>query len=404
MEKTLKIGILRETRTPADNRVPLTPPQIISLQELYPFLEFYVQPSKIRCYSDDEFKYLKIPLAEDLSNCDILLGIKEVDKDSIIPNKVYLFFSCVGKGQQQNRDLLKAILKKYVRLVDYEYLKNDKGKRVVAFGKWAGIVGAYNALRARGIKTNRFNLKPAHECRDLAEMWAGLSLIQLKAGLKILITGGGRVANGALETFDRCNIVEISAEDFLTKKFDVPVICSIGPKDYLSHSTGQPFTMTHFMEHPEEYVSTFQPFTKVTDILVAGHYWDPRSPVFFTREDMRKKDFKISIIADISCDINGPVPSTIRTTTMDDPFYGYNPHLEREEPAFSNPTNITVMAIDNLSSELARDSSYDFGNQLMESTIHQLVTGDKEHMIENATIAKGGKLTTKFAYLTKFVG
>ena len=241
MEKTLKIGILRETKNPPDRRVPLTPPQIISLQELYPQLDFYIQPSSTRCFSDEEYRYLEIPLKEDLSNCDLLLGVKEVDKHTIIPKKAYMFFAHIGKGQSFNRDLLNELIIKGVRLIDYEYLKKENGNRVVAFGRWAGIVGAYNALRARGIKTNRFKLKPAHQCKDLNEMWAGLSLIHLKAGLRILITGEGRVAHGAMETFDRCNLVEISVEDYLTKDFDVPVICKIGPKDYTQHTTGQPF-------------------------------------------------------------------------------------------------------------------------------------------------------------------
>ena len=404
MEKTLKIGILRETKNPPDRRVPLTPPHIIALQELYPQLEFYVQPSNIRSYSDDEFKYLKIPLRENLSNCDILMGVKEVDKNTLIPDKAYMFFAHVGKGQASNRDLLREVIKKGVRLIDFEYLKSENGHRVVAFGRWAGIVGAYNALRARGIKTNRFKLKPAYLCRDINEMWAGLSLIELNPGLKILITGEGRVTHGAMETFDRCNVVQISVEDYITKKFDVPVICSIGPKEYTQHAAGQPFMFKHFNNHPEEYESTFLPFTKVTDILVTGHYWKPKSPSFFSREDTSKKDFKISIIADISCDIDGPIPCTLRTTSIAEPFYSYNPHLNKEESAFSNPYNITVMAVDNLPSELPRDSSHDFGTQLMENVMPELITGDKEGMIKHATITKGGKLTTGFSYLREYLG
>jgi saccharopine dehydrogenase (NAD+, L-lysine forming) len=403
MEKTLKIGILRETKNPADRRVPLTPTQIIALQELYPQIAFYIQPSNTRCYSNEEYDYLKIPLREDLSNCDVLMGIREVDKHNIIPKKAYMFFAHVGKGQFPNRELLRELMANYIRLIDYEYLKTENGQRVVAFGRWAGIIGAYNALRARGIRTNRFNLKPAHECKDLEEVWDGLSLIQLQAGLKILITGEGRVAHGAIETFERCNLVQINVEDYLYKEFDVPVICQIGPKDYTRHSTGQPFIFKHFVKHPEEYESTFLPFTKVTDILVTGHYWDPKSPVFFTKDSMKKRDFRISIIADISCDINGPIPSTLRTTTISDPFYSYNQHMDREEPAFANPYNMTVMSIDNLSGELPRDSSHDFGVQLMENTIQHLVNADKNRVLERATITKNGKLTSSFSYLSEYL-
>jgi saccharopine dehydrogenase (NAD+, L-lysine-forming) len=137
--------------------------------------------------------------------------------------------------------------------------------------------------------------------------------------------------------------------------------------------------------------------------LITGHYWDPRSPLFFTKEDMKGSDFKISVIADISCDINGPVPSTIRPTTIADPFYGYNPLLEAEEEAFTRSSNITVMAIDNLPGELPRDESLDFGRQLMRNTLHDLFTNKENSIIERATILKNGKLTSGFSYLEDYL-
>jgi alanine dehydrogenase len=403
MEKAIRIGILRETKNPPDRRVPLTPPQIIALEELYPFVEFFVQPSDYRCYSNDEYEYLDIPLKEDLHDCDILMGVKEVDKRILIPGKTYLFFAHVAKKQQHNHEMFREMAEKNVRLIDYEYLTTEKGDRVVAFGKWAGIVGAYNGLRARGIKTNRFKLKPAYQCRDLDEMWAGLSLIELKPGLKILVTGGGRVAHGAMETLGICNIVRVSPDDFLNREFDVPVFCQLGPEHYARHKSRQQFSFGHFTKHPEEYESTFLPYTRVTDILITGHYWDPRSPVFFTREDMKRPEFRISVIADISCDINGPIPSTIRPTTISDPFYGYNPQLETEEPAFSRPSNITVMSIDNLPGELPRDASHDFGKQLMQNALHDIMAGIESPMIERATILKNGMLTPAFSYLHEYL-
>lgn len=403
MEKTVKVGILRETKNPPDRRVPLTPPQIVALEELYPFVEFFIQPSDYRSYSNDEYEYLDIPLKEDLRDCDILLGVKEVDRRILIPYKTYMFFAHVAKKQPQNRELFRELAEKNISLVDYEYLTTVKGERVVAFGRWAGIVGAYNGLRARGIKTNRFKLKPAYQCRDLNEMWAGLRLIELKPGLKILVTGNGRVASGALETLNVCNIVQVKPDDFLNREFDVPVVCQLGPEYYVRHKRKQQFNFSHFTRHPDEYESAFLPFTKVTDILITGHYWDPRSPVFFTKDDMKKNDFRISVIADISCDINGPVPSTLRASTISDPFYGYNPFLETEEPAFTRPANLTVMSIDNLPGELPRDASLDFGKQLMRNALHDLFTNAESQMIERATILKNGKLTPAFAYLEDYL-
>lgn len=403
MEKTLKIGILRETKNPPDRRVPLTPTQITELEELYPFAEFFVQPGNIRCYANQEYEDLGIILKEDLSGCDILMGVKEVDKRTFVPGKTYMFFAHVGKKQPHNQEMLHEMALKGISLMDYEYLTTDKGERVVAFGRWAGIVGAYNGLRANGLKTNRFNLKPAHLCHDLEEMWAGLRLIRLDPGLKILVTGTGRVANGAMETLSVCNLLQVTPEEFLEREFEVPVVCQIGPEHYTSHKSGRQFSFPHFVKHPDEYQSAFLPYAKVAHILITGHYWDPRSPVFFTKEDMRSPDFRISVIADISCDVNGPVPSTIRATTIADPFYGYNPQLGIEEPAFTRPSDITVMAIDNLPGELPRDASSDFGLQLMKNLLPDLLAGKETPMITRATILKDGKLTPQFNYLSDYL-
>ena len=403
MEKTIKVGILRETKNPPDRRVPLTPPQIVALEELYPNVEFIVQPSDYRCYTNDEYEYLDIPLKEDMRDCDIFLGVKEVDPRTLIPDKTYLLFAHVAKKQLYNHEMFREMADKKTRLIDYEYMTTETGQRVVAFGRWAGIIGAYNALRARGIKTNRFKLKPAYQCRDLDEMWAGLRLIEINPGLKILITGGGRVAKGALETLSVCNIVQVGPDDFLNREFDIPVMCQIGPEFYTRPKLRQHFSFSHFIAKPDEYISAFLPYTEVTDILITGHYWDPRSPAFFTSEDIKKPGFRISVVADISCDINGPIPSTLRATTISDPFYGYNPDLEIEEPAFLRPSNITVMSIDNLPGELPRDASLDFGKQLMQNVLHDLLSDTESPLLERATILKDGKLTSRFAYLEDYL-
>jgi len=403
MEKALRVGVLRETKNPPDRRVSLTPPQIVALEELYPNVEFIVQPSDYRCYSNEEYEYLDIPLKEDLRECDILMGVKEVDKRTFIPGKIYLFFAHVAKKQPHNLEMFRAMAEKNISLIDFEYLTTEKGLRVVAFGRHAGIVGAYNGLRARGIKTNKFKLKPAYQCHDLDEMWAGLKLIELKQGLKILVTGDGRVANGALETLAVASVERVAPDDYLNRDFDVPVFCQIGPEHYSRHKNGMKFNFSHFTKFPQEYESTFLPYTKVTDILITGHYWDPRSPVFFTREDMKRPDFRISVIADISCDVNGPIPSTTRATTISDPFYAFNPFFEIEEPAFSKQSNITVMSIDNLPGELPRDASLDFGKMLMSNVLQDLLSEIASPMIERATIIKDGKLTSRYYYLNDYL-
>jgi saccharopine dehydrogenase (NAD+, L-lysine-forming) len=403
MPEKLKIGILRETKNPPDKRVPLTPDQIISLEKRYPDVNFIVQHNKIRCFSDYEYETAGIPVMEDISDCEIIMGIKEVDKKNLIPDKTYIFFAHVGKKQPYNREMLQEILKKRIRLIDYEYLENEKGERIVAFGRYAGIVGAYNALRAYGIRSGMFELKPAHECFDLREMWKMLSMVELKAGLKILVTGTGRVANGAMETLRKCNILVTNPVDYLSKEFETPVVCQIGPENYVRKKLSKPFDLKDFYTHPDDYESTFKPFTGVTDIYITGHYWNPRSPVFFTRDNARAPEFRISVIADISCDINGPVPSTLRASTIDEPFYGYDPFLEKETAPFSNPSVITVMAVDNLPGELPRDASTDFGNQLTRSLFRDILSGIETPMIGNATVTAGGQLTERFKYLEDFI-
>lgn len=403
MDKIIRVGILRETKTPPDRRVPLTPKQIVKLQATYPNVEFFVQPSDIRCYEDSEYQSLGIAMREDLSNCDILMGVKEVDKSTFIADKTYLFFAHVTKQQPYNRDMFREIVDKRIRLIDYEYLTEDSGSRVVAFGRWAGIVGAYNGLRALGIKTGRFELKPAHQCRDLQEMWGILGDVRLQSGLKILVTGTGRVANGAMETIAVCNPTQVSPEEYLSQEFDTPVVCQIGPEHYTGRKDGSPFDFTHFVKHPKEYISTFVPYTTVTDLLVPGHFWDPSSPRFFTEEDVKGPDFRISVIADISCDIDGPIPTTTRATTIADPFYDFNRHTGKEEKAFSDPDNITVMSIDNLPGELPRDASDDFGRQLMSTVLRDLLSGTRSGMVIRATITEEGKLPDRFAYLDEYL-
>lgn len=404
MVNTLKIGILRETKNPPDRRVPLTPPQIITLQELYPHVQFYVQPSDSRCYSNDEYEYLNIPMKEDLSDCDILMGVKEIDKRTFIEGKTYLFFAHVVKKQPHNLEMFREMASKKNTLIDYELLTDENGQRVVAFGRWAGIIGAYNGLRARGIRTNKFRLKPAYQCRDLDEMWAGLRLVEFKNDLRILVTGKGRVANGVMETLNVCNIVQVSPEDYLTREFDVPVCCQIGPEGYVRHRSGGEFNFRHFTQFPGEYESTFLPYVRVTDILMTGHFWDPRSPRFFTIDDMKSSDFRISVIADISCDIDGAIPSTKRVSTISDPYYSFNPHTGVIDNEFSRTSNITVMAVDNLPGELPRDASQDFGRQLMTSNIlHEILMSTGHQVIRKATVLERGQLTPRYRYLEDYL-
>ena len=397
----MKVGIIKETKTPPDRRVAVTPKTGTELVERFPELDLQIQKSDIRCFKDAEYFASGFKPVDDISDASIMIGVKEVDIPALIPGKTYMFFSHTAKKQPYNRKLLQDIVEKKITLIDYEYLTDKNHVRLVAFGRWAGIVGAYNGLRAWGERSGDFHLKPAYECHDMDEMMAGLKPVKLPA-IKILVTGGGRVAHGAMETLSALNLKEVSAVDFLNSQFDEAVVCRIDPDNYVKRKDGEAFNLQHFFDHPAEYDSTFYPFTKVTDLLIPCHFWDPASPVFMVADDMKEKDFKIQVIADVSCDIDGPIPSTQRASTIADPFYGYNPEKEKEGDPFIQG-NITVMAVDNLPGELPRNASEDFGKALLENVLPSLIGDDKDGVIERATIVKDGKLTKNFNYLKDYL-
>jgi saccharopine dehydrogenase (NAD+, L-lysine-forming) len=401
MNKIVRTGILKETKSPPDRRVPFTPAQIRLLKERFPVAEFCIQPSDIRCFADNEYADSGIELKNDLSDCDILFGIKEVRIDTLIPGKTYLFFSHTGKMQPYNRKLLQEMAEHKITIIDYEYLTDQDNNRLVAFGRWAGIVGAYNGLRAWGEKYGFYRLKPAYQCFDIEELKAEMLKVSL-AGVRILITGGGRVAGGAMEILSALNIRIVNPEEFLSGDFTGSIICRLDPWHYTRKKDGTDFNMDHFIAHPDQYESIFKLYTKVADILIASHYWDPDSPVLIQQAAMQGSDFSIKVIADISCDINGSIKSTIRASSIENPFYGYNPYTGTEIPPFA-PGCITVMAVDNLPGELPRDSSEDFGRMLSDRIIPALIEGDSHEIISRATLLKDGTLTPRFSYLRDYL-
>ena len=398
----MKLGIIREGKTPPDNRVPLTPEQCLEVQKKFQNVEVLVQPGKVRCFTDEDYKKAGIKVQEDLSCCDVLLGVKEVPTNDLIPGKIYFFFSHTIKKQEYNRKLLQTILEKNIQLVDYEALTDKNGFRIIGFGRFAGLVGAYSGIRAYGLRNDFFRLKPAYKCTGLDEMFSQLDNIEMPP-LKIALTGDGRVAQGSLEVLNHLKIKQLSPEEYLTiKNPDEPVFTQLSPGNYVRKKDGSAFDLNHFFKHPEMYENVFLPFTKTTDILIAAAYWDPKSPVLFTAEDMRRDDFRIRTISDITCDIEGSIPSTKRAATIDDPFYDYNPVTEKVEPAFVSPKNITVQAVDNLPNELPKDASQNFGRNLIDKVFPSLFENDNEGIIKRASITRNGKLTERFAYLVDF--
>ncbi|WP_347838570.1 NAD(P)-dependent oxidoreductase [uncultured Draconibacterium sp.] len=398
----MKVGILREGKTPPDKRVPLTPEQCIEVQQSFPHVSIAVQPSSIRSYSDEAYSKLGISLQEDLSDCDVLLGVKEVRIEDFIPGKIYLFFSHTIKKQEYNRRLLQTVLEKKIQLVDYEVLTDKEGFRIIGFGRFAGLVGAYNGLRAYGLKYKLFNLKPAHECYNLEEMLEHLDAITLPP-IKITVTGDGRVAGGVLEILNHMQIMRVSPEAFLNEQEPKQAIyVQLLPGNYVKRTDGETFNLMHFFNNPTMYENSFQPFAGASDLLIASAYWDPKAPMLFTADEMREEAFRISVISDITCDIEGSIPSTKRASSIADPFYDYNPETGELEEAFSKPENISVQAVDNLPCELPKDASLDFGRNLIDKVFPSLFGADTDEIIHRASITKNGTLTEKFSYLQDF--
>ena len=398
----MKVGILREGKTPPDKRVPLTPEQCVEVQKKFPHVQIIVQPSNVRSFTDEEYTNLGIQVKEDVSDCAILLGVKEVRIEDFITGKTYLFFSHTIKKQSYNRQLLQTVLAKNIQLVDYEVLTNKEGFRIIGFGRFAGLVGAYSGLRAFGLRNKFFELKPAYLCNDMTEMLSQLDSIKLPP-IKIAVTGDGRVAGGVLEILEHMKIKRVSPKAFLKgPELNQPVFAQLLPGDYVRRKDGEDFDLMHFFNHPEMYENAFLPFSEVTDILIAAAFWDPKAPLLFTAEDMKFPAFRIRVISDITCDIEGSIPSTKRAASIDDPFYDYNPKTEELEPAFSSIKNVTVQAVDNLPCELPKDASFDFGRNLIDKVFPSLFGEDTDGIIERASITKNGKLTERFSYLQDF--
>lgn len=396
--KDMKIGIIREGKVPIDKRVALIPAHAAALKSSYN-CEVVVQPSAIRAITDEEYVNHGIALQEDVSDCDVLFGVKEVPIQDLIPNKTYFFFSHTYKQQPYNAKLLRACVDRKIRLIDYELLKKN-GNRVVAFGRFAGLVGAYNGLRGWGEKYGQYALKPAHECRDMQDMFDQLKGIDWPADLRILLTGKGRVASGAVETLVASGIPQISSEEIAG--YEGCFWSQLDVEHYYKTNDGRPFDRKELFADPSGYESDFMRYVPFAKLYIAGHYYDSRAPFIFTRADAKLPDFAITYVADISCDIDGPVASTLRASTIADPFYGYLAS-EEKEVRHDDPEAIGVMAVDNLPCELPRDASLSFGNDLMTHVIPALFDGDKDDILYRATECENGVLTKYFEYLQTYI-
>ena len=393
-------ALIRERKNPPDNRVALSPVQCVTLKKRFPQVDIWVESSPDRCFSDDDYREVGIDVMEDVSGADVMLGIKEVPVEYLISDKTYLIFSHTIKKQPYNRMLLQTILEKNIRLVDYEVLKWESGQRVLGFGRWAGIIGAYNGLMVYGKRHSLFSLKPAHLCLDYAEVISEVIVNKLPA-IKMVVTGGGRVAKGAVEFLKQVRVREVTPQQYLNVNYDVPVFTQLNSPDLYVHPDKSEWDTHHFYENGNEYRSQFLNYVRVSDLIINGIFWNESLPRLFEIDDLKRDDFKPRVIADISCDVNGSVPITVRSTSITDPVLGWDIETSKEAGPYLE-SGIDVMAVGNLPNELPRDASHDFGAMLLQHVVPELLERNS-HLIEKAIIAENGQLTTDFKYLSDYI-
>jgi alanine dehydrogenase len=397
----MKIGIIREGKNPPDKRTALAPQHCAELMLRYPTLTIVAQSSTVRCFTDDDYTTHGIAVVDDIQDCDLIIGVKEVPTAMMVPNSTMMFFSHTIKKQPHNRELLQKVVAKNIRLIDYECLTDNLGRRLLGFGRYAGIVGAYNALLAFGNRTSTYQLRPAYQCSSIAEMHQELKKINLK-NERIIVSGGGKVANGVRETMKAAGITEVSIPDFLSKDFEFPVWCNADVLDYHERDGKPPESIDAFIRDSAKYTNTFKKFLSKADIYISAHFWDGRSAPFFTPENVKADDFRPCIIADITCDVQGSVPTTLRSSTIANPTYGYGRFSETEAEPYANDS-ITIMAVDNLPCEVPMDASIGFSAELAEKIIPLFLEDDVQNVLERAAIAQDGHLTELYRYLEDYV-
>lgn len=396
----MKVGIIKEYKSPPDKRVVFSPEKCVETLQKFPQVEFFIEKSDIRCFSDSEYLEMGLKVVTDLSNCDVLIGVKEVPIEKLIDNKKYFFFSHTIKKQPYNKKLLQQIIKKNIELFDHETIVDNNNNRLIGFGYYAGVIGAYNGLRAYGLKNHTFSVPKAIDLKDRQEFNSILKSLSIP-DMKILLTGKGRVGSGTKEVLDFLKIKEVSAHDFINETYSESVYVNIDVLDY-NYSDSIENTVSNFYNYPEKFRSTFSKFLSVSDIYFAGHYHNPKAPKLITLDDIKNPDFNVQVIADISCDIDGPIASTIRPSTIENPTYGF--HKEKlVECDFLDENALAVMAVDNLPCELPRDSSEMFGEMFLKYVIPSFFNNDQENILKNSKITSEGSLTDRFSYLSDYI-
>ncbi|MDD5230521.1 MAG: bifunctional lysine ketoglutarate reductase /saccharopine dehydrogenase family protein [Candidatus Marinimicrobia bacterium] len=431
-------GIRREDKNEWEARVPLTPSQVEALTGNYP-VKFIVQPSPIRAFPDEDYLQAGAQISEDLDSCDVILAVKEIPSELLLPGKIYLFFSHTVKGQEYNQPMLKRLVELRATLIDYERIVDDAGKRLVFFGRYAGIAGMIDTLWALGqrLKLEGYQMplaevKQAWRYSDLENAKESIRAVgeqirnnELPANVTPLVvgfTGYGNVSGGAQEIFDLLPCCELRPSDLaqfyksadFSNNFLYKVVFKEGDM-FQVKDRRRKFDLQEYFRQPENYESRFEEYIPYLTVLVNAIYWDNRYPKLVTRKFLKsayqrgQPDF-LKVIGDITCDIEGSIECNLATTTPGDPVYVYDPLAETIQMGFAGKGPV-ILAVDNLPSELPRDSSTMFGAVLSEFIPRLAVTDFSQPFtslnlppeLKRATILHKGKFTPDYQYMTEYI-
>ncbi len=422
------IGIRREDKNKWEVRVPIIPEAVMFIKNNWG-IKSIVQPFPSRSFKDDEYLINGAEINEDISNADIIFAVKEIPISLLFENKVYLFFSHTIKGQSYNMPLLKALLKNKCTLIDYECIKDNKGRRLVFFGKYAGLSGMIDTLYGLGKrfeylgkKSPFIHVKPAYEYTDLIDAEKHIKSFAaeivengLLSPLVFGFAGYGNVSKGAQEILDFLPHKVISPEELIRfqGKLENKIYKVVFEEKHMVKPKNKEysFDLNDYYNNPDNYESGFEEYLPLINILINAIYWDSRYPRLVTKEYLQNKTHdNLILISDISCDIDGAVEITYKATKPDEPSYVYNAKTNSFLDGFSGE-GIVVMAVDNLPCELPRDSSVSFSNSLLPfvkeialedytKNFDELTLSDS---IKNAIITHKGELTPQYKYLNKYL-
>lgn len=424
------IGIRKEDKNVWERRVPLIPGHVKKLKSEFDITTL-VEPFERRTFTDNEYKEAGAEVTPDYNDAPVIFAVKEIPIKLLQKDKTYIFFSHTIKGQDYNMPLLKKIMDLGCTLIDYETMTDENGRRVVFFGKYAGYAGMIDTLHGlgkrlnlSGIETPFLQIKPAYEYRDIEEAKQHVKQVSEEIKEKGLPTevsplvfgfaGYGNVYKGAAEVFDLLPFEEVTPEELSDMDEESGKIVKVvfKEKDMVKHKDGNPFELQDYYSNPENYVSAFSKYLDNIDVLINAIYWDDRYPVFVTKKYLKenKDNLKLKVIGDITCDIDGAIEITYKSTPSDNPAFVYNPATDKYTDGYAGKGVVNI-AVDNLPAELPRDASTGFSNAL-NVFVPGIVNADMDKsfedagydpVIKRAVIVYKGKLTPDYQYLEEYL-